>query len=691
MTAMESGVEIRRSVCPVCDKACGIDVSVKDGKVVRIEGTREHPASKGYLCPRGISARGYIYRPDRVLYPLRRVGARGEGKFERISWEEAYQEIAARLGAVKKDCGPAAVSFFSGHTKWYRAFLQRFAYSFGSPNYGTESSCCFTHGYMAWKTFAGIHSMPDMARSGVFLGWAYSPYKDPRSVAAAEKFRARGGKIIIVDCRRTQAADKLADLFLQPRPGTDLALALCLANILIRNDWIDRDYIKKYVYGFENYAACCRGYDEHNVEELTGVPYQLVYAAAEMIHNNLPVSVNKFNGHHINAYQANRAIFSILALTGCYDRAGGQKPAPFAYGHSGGGFRLLDQAFIHEREPLGGPLPVGAERFPLWYRLEREQQAMDLSRQILEGTPYPVKGLLALGMNYRMFPDPEHMREALLALDFFVDADLFLTDTAKLADIVLPSASTLERRDIKTYGGAMWYPEAAIEPMGESRSDAQILCGLAEAMDLPDPLLRSGPEACWRHMMRHMELGLEEISGGLPVKLPDAKPWVPGEYLAHIQTPTGRLELKSSILEDHPDWGLDPVPSYYPPLNNVDPGLYPYTLVTGVRLPNRFHSRLRGVAWEDQVSSRTLAELSHEDAAALDIKDGDLVEVFTKDGCIRLPAYPNGRCLPGSVHIYHGDPQADVNTLMDRNHLDPYDGFPAFRSTRCGVRKAAAQ
>ena len=140
----ETGIEIKKSVCPVCDRACGINAYVLDGKIIKIEGCETSPGGKGYLCPRGISGRGYIYKKNRILYPMKRIGERGEGRFERISWDEAYRIIAEQLGEVKRTYGPQAVTFYSGHTKWYRTFVQRLAYSFGTPNYATESSCCFT-------------------------------------------------------------------------------------------------------------------------------------------------------------------------------------------------------------------------------------------------------------------------------------------------------------------------------------------------------------------------------------------------------------------------------------------------------------------------------------------------------------------------------------------------------------------
>ena len=441
----DTGIVIKKSVCPVCDKGCGIDAYIKDGTIIKVEGSEDHPVNKGYLCPRGIAARVHIYKEDRILYPMKRVGERGEGRFERISWDEAYRTISEKLFGIREKYGPQAVTFYSGHTKWYRTFVQRFAYSFGTPNYATESSCCFTHGYMAGKATLGFNVGPDMKNSGVFLGWSYCPHRDPRDLKGILNFKKRGGKLIVVDCRRTQTAE-IADLFLQPIPGTDLAIMLCMANILIRNGWIDKDYIDKYVYGFDKFREAAAKYTEENIELISGVSYELIEKACKMIHENLPLSINKFNGHHVNGFNANRALYALSAITGCYDRKGGQTPKPFAFQHMGGGFKTLDREFCEAKRPLS-PIAIGCQDFPLWNHYEHEAQAISIPDSVLEARPYQTRAIMGFGLNYRMWPNSLRMKEALLKLDFFVDTDLFMTDSAKLADIVLPAASTVERSD----------------------------------------------------------------------------------------------------------------------------------------------------------------------------------------------------------------------------------------------------
>ena len=163
----DTGIEVRHTLCDICSPGmhCGINAYVKDGKVIKIEGIDGHPSNDGRLCTKGLSNRQYLYREDRILTPLKRVGKRGEGKFEPITWDEAYAEIAKGLNAAKEKYGAESVAFYSGYSKWYRQMLRRLAYAFGSPNYGCESSACYTAAFMAWKVAAGEQGGPDMANS----------------------------------------------------------------------------------------------------------------------------------------------------------------------------------------------------------------------------------------------------------------------------------------------------------------------------------------------------------------------------------------------------------------------------------------------------------------------------------------------------------------------------------------------
>lgn len=692
----ETGIKVCHTVCAICSPAnnCGVNAYVKDGKMIKLEGMDEHPASKGRLCVKGLSGRQFAYREDRILTPLRRTGERGEGKFEPITWEEAYREIASRLNGIKAEYGADAVAFFGGYNKWYRPWLRRLAHSFGTMNYGTESSTCMTAGWMAWKIAAGQLARPDMAHADLYLGFALNPYFSGHSKAAAmEKRRAAGMKIIIIDPKITPAVERLCDLYLRPYPGTDGALALCMGNILIENGWIDQEYIDKYVHGFAEYKEYVKQFNSTNIEALTGVPYEKVLEACRMIHESHSMCINENSApipHHRNGLQNYRAIMALSALTGNFDRAGGQMPGHHSFTHQMAGFVTRDEEFSEEIIPKDAKLPVGAEKFPLWYYTEREMQCVDLARQIMEEKPYPLKAIFAMGMNYRMLPNDKYVREALLKLDFFVDTDLFMTDTAMLADIVLPVCTSYERGELETYPGCYaWYTRPAIDRIGESKSDAEIICDLAKELQLGDAELEAGYEKNLEYMLRDLDITVEELKASeLPVKIPNVPKAAPGERLEKgLNTPTGKFELYSELIASHPEWHLDPLPTYREPLDDADPELYPYRLCSGGRIPNAIHSRLHKVKWARSLRPDPTAELSVEDAAELGVKEGDDLELFTERGCICVKAKPTHKVPKSVVFFYHGYSEADVNSLMSGTHVDPYSGFPAYNATRCGMRK----
>lgn len=692
----ETGIEIKHTVCAICSPTnnCGVNAYVKDGKLIKVEGTDEHPRNHGMLCTKGLANREYVYREDRILTPLKRTGKRGEGKFEPISWEQAYEEIAGKLNGIKEKDGADAVAFFGGYNKWYRPWLRRFAHSFGTMNFGTESSTCMTAGWMAWKVAAGQLAGADMAHCDLYLGWAFNPYYSGYLKAgAAEKRKKEGTKFIIIDPKITPAVEKLADLHLRPYPGTDGALALCMGNILIQNGWIDREYIAQYVHGFKEYAEYVQQFNESNIKQLTGVPYEQVVKACEMIHESRSMAINENSApipHHKNGLQNYRAIMALSAITGNYDRIGGQKPSWHTFAHQISGFYTKEEEFADATEPENAKPAVGSERFPLWYHTEREMQAVDLPRQIMEEKPYAIKAVFAMGMNFRMFPDDEYMVQALKKLDFFVDTDLFMTDTAKMADIVLPVCSSFERGEFMTYtGGYAWFTKPAIDRVGISKSDVEILCDLSKVMKLGDKELEAGYEQNIAFMIEDLDITLEQLKeSSLPVRVPDVPEYVPERRLKQgLNTPTGKFELYSELIASHPQWNLDALPTYCSPMDEVDPAEYPYVLCSGGRIPNAIHSRLHKVPWLRSLRPEPTADLSLEDAEALQIKEGDWMELYTERGSIFVKANPTSRAPRGVVFFYHGYSEADVNKLMSRTHVDPYSGFPAYNSTRCGMRK----
>lgn len=329
------GIVTRNSFCDICAPGphCGVTCYVKDGKIIKVEGTDGHPTNHGLLCPRGQSNRQYVYRKDRVRTPLAPGGPAGRGQIRaHLLGQGPGRDRVPGLNQVKADYGPSSVAFYSGYNKWYRPFLQRLCYDFGSVNYGTESSSCFTSTIISWRVAAGESFVgPDLGRAGVFLGWCYNAYYSAYLMAGGvEKARARGMKVIIVDPRITPAVEKQCDLYLRIKPGTDSALALCLGRELIVNDWVDHDYIRDNVYGYEQYKNYVMDFTPEKVEKITDVPADQIRLAARMIHEHMPLAINQSGAalvHHTNGMQTHRRSWLWSAIMGTYDRPGGMIPS----------------------------------------------------------------------------------------------------------------------------------------------------------------------------------------------------------------------------------------------------------------------------------------------------------------------------------------------------------------------------
>lgn len=697
----DTGIEVRPSICAICspDKHCGLDCYVKDGQIIKIEGTQDHPYNHGKLCTKGSSNRNYLYRKDRIQTPLKRVGERGEGKFEPISWDEAYKIIAENLNRIKETYSPHSVVFYSGHCKWYRFLLQRLAYSFGSVNYGTDDSNCAAATHLANAVTVGRSAGPDLAHTNVFLGWNYSGYySDHMSVENVRKLKERGGKVIIIDTRYTPAAKNLADVFLHVNPGTDGALALGIANVIIENGWENKEYIEKYTYGFEEYKALAAKYPLDKVAKITGVTPEQIVEVARLYATNGPAATNYSAcalTHRINGFQTHRAVFCLAGLTGNYDQPGGNLPIPQSWCHKPAGFTTHEAEFRMCRKP--DAVRMGEGRFPIWDKYEhyQEYQAMTLQDSILHHEPYPIKAVFGMGMNLKMFPQTDAMVEAIKKLDFFVDVDLFSGFTTRYADIVLPACTTMERSELKAYGGGYFqYTKPVIPPLYESKSDANILCELAKVLGVDDPLLTAGHEACLDWIIEGTGVTIAELkkAEGRPVKVA-SKPYIPGSFIENgTTTPTGKFEFYStSIASIDPKYGLNPLPEYEDALfdqNDEETRTkYPFMLITGIRVPHTIHSRLHEVPWLRSLRPKPFIDVNKKDAAAMNIHDGDMMEVTSPYGRIRVMAHLTAKMKPGVLHMTHGYSEANVNCLIGKDHLDRYSGFPGLKAMRTNIRK----
>jgi len=697
-TAGLSGeVEVRPTICSICNPGshCGVDAYVRNGRIIKVKGSLDtHNA--GSLCAKGAAGRQYVYHPDRLMTPLIRTGARGSGRFEPASWKDALSLVSRRLNEIKTETGPESVIFYAGYPKWMRPFLKRLAHSFGTPNYASESSTCHTAAKLAAILNYGESASPEVGRAKCLLVWSRNPfYSNPPRSKALLAARQKGLRIIDVGPLKTPLT-RHADIHLRIRPGTSGALALSLAHVIIEEGLFDRDFVRRWTLGFDEYRSLACRFAPEAAQRITGVPAELIIRAARLYAGSKPAALMSGASptvHHTNGVQNQRAITALIGLTGNFDVPGGNHVFPSDYLYISNGVKTREAQFKQSR-PWSEMAPrVGEDRHPVWCRFIPEAQAMMVPFQIHSRRPYPLRAMLAFGLNYRMWPGSDFVRESFKKLDFLVNVDLFMTDTAKLADVVLPACTSYERSELKFYPEkrVLW-TTPAIEPLEQSRPDAAIIFDLAATLAPDDDLLRKGYEAAVDWMLEPAGLKVADLKQhprGLIVADVAIPPYRKYEEEG-FKTPSGKMEFTSLVLAEH---GLDPLPVYREPgLSPVStPEIakdFPLILTTGARLPFFIHSRTYRIPRLLSFQPDPTADLNPVDARQRGLNHGDWAWLSTSRGAVRVRANLTETVPPGVVNMYHGRPEADVNTLIDPDYRDPISGFPAFKSLLCELKPA---
>ncbi|MBQ5812632.1 MAG: molybdopterin-dependent oxidoreductase, partial [Clostridia bacterium] len=550
----ETGITVRRTICGFCGENCLVDAYVKDGKIIKVEGCDSLPASNGgKLCVKGAALKQTIYHPDRLLYPMKRAGERGEGCFERISWDEALDTIAQKMRETKEKLGAKHTLVYAGHPKWFRHQLTELCNAYGTPNFGTESSACAYARMMAYECVfgtSGRNVMPDMGKINTMLVWGVNQmYSRSVNSKGFLDLVERGVKIVAVDSRHTPTTEH-AYIHLQPIPGTDGALALGMARVIITEGLHDKEYIEKYTVGFEQYKDYVMTFTPEKVEEITGVPKEKMIEAAKLLGSGpfgLQMSASPMV-HHINGVQNVRAIAALVPLTGSFGVPGGTGgPGPGRAGFKNG-FLMNPLRRVDAEEDLSHA------EFPAWAQLNFYETQVTRIADYLEGKgDYPIENLIAFGMNHHMWAQPQHVEEALKNIGFFVNIDMYKTETCDYADIILPAATALEREQLLMIGkGRIIDLMPVIEPMGEVRSDMDIILSLAERLgiEIGDPVLKTYDDYL-EMSLTGTGLTLEELRNAPDGLAKKSKPIMrtQEDILSGIKTPSGKLEFVSGVLE----------------------------------------------------------------------------------------------------------------------------------------------
>lgn len=682
-------MKLVKTSCSACLTRCGLNIFVEDGKVVRVEGMPEHPLSHGYICPKGKALTEMIYHPERLKYPLKKEN----DTWKRISWEEALDIIAKNLQTIKDDYGPESLSayvggvvFYDGMPSW--ALLRRFLDVYGSPNYFSVDSMCYRPRQIAYTLTLGDNMRQEVqnSRTIMVLGANVDNSNPIMGNLIRQTKREKGSKLIVVDPKRIALA-KEADIHIQLRPGTDCAFLLAMTNVIITEGLYDREFVDRYTVGFEKLATHVKHYTPEWAAEITWVPAEKIKDAARLFSTNKPSSI--YQGfctldQATSGFQSSRAVCILEAITGNVDTPGGFVPRVMLKG-----VKPVRLPHMLKAEPLW------KDKYPLmydvWGRPMGEGQCLEFPEVILTGKPYPIKAMIISGSNPALtWPNSSRAVEALKKVEFLVVMDMFMTPTAKLANLVLPAASLLEKTEFVIDNRIIPFVmlKKKVIEYQECWHDAKFWLQLAKKMGFEEYFPWEDPEQFIDWWLEPSGLSLRTLEDEMEfimLKL---------NYGAFIEkgfpTPSGKIEIYSETMEK---FGYDPLPAYREPFENPveQSGVvkeYPLILTTGARNLCFTHTQMRNIESIRKEAPGPSAEIHPDTARLYNVRDGEMIIISTKRGSIKIKAKATEDMPPGVVSIPHGWEEANCNTLTFARPADPVTGVPNYKATLCKIETA---
>lgn len=724
--------KVYRTVCQECYMGDGVLVYVKDGKVSKVTGDPESPVTEGdHICSKCRNVvNGTLYHPDRLKYPLKRVGERGEGKWARVSWPEAIDEISDRMLEVREKYGP--LTFAASVDGWHYTVCCMLMRALGSPNLLKSMEHCEGPGrVMDLATVGDIFTQfghgPDTRDSKCIIIWGQNPPETHlpqwRWIQGARK---RDALLITIDPRKIQCAED-SDLWLQVRPGADGALALGMIKVIIEENLYDSEFVNRWCSGFTELTNHVKNISLEHISELTWVSIDDILRAARLYANTKPASlvsgIGVMQGFGSTATAHAHSI--LVAITGNLDVKGGnllsgeRKPPGFLTA-----YEFLKPDYPHHLLPEEiEKTRIGYNEFPLWSGLKAPISAChnELTiRAMITEDPYPVKALINHGTNLlTQFPNSRAVYNALTQLDFSLHFNYMMTPTAALADWVLPAAHWLERDEIPLIAG-LWQPaiEArvkTVEPHGESRNEQQVILDiywkLIEKGFQPQKSRTNTDFIQWKTIDEFLNYTLK----GIGITWEDLKERHTFDYPAKpyrlyddptfkFGTPSGKVELYSSVLES---FGYEPLPVFREPVESPysTPELardYPFILMEArVRGGVFMHSSNRWATWARRKHPYPQMDIHPESANKLNIENDDWVWIETPRGRVLHKArittsiHPKVvNCEPGWWYPETKEPlfgvwDSNVSLLCSMDGpYDPVEGTSTLRNMLCKIYKA---
>lgn len=684
----------------ICANRCGIYVHVEDGEIVKITGIPEHPTNKGRLCPKALASVDFFYNsPERIKHPMKKVN----GVFEQISWEEAMELMATKLLDLKEKYGPESLIVMRGMAPGVNEnvgtlLVKRWMDVYGTPNYFTVDNQCFYPNMMAYMLTCGVLFRPDgnfdKVGQGLKVYWGRSVDENsPTEAMKVRDARKKGLKLMVVDPRKVPLA-KEADLFLQPRPGSDSALLLGIINVIITKGLYDKQFVAEYTKGFDQLVEHVKAYPPEVVEKITWVPAEKIIAFAEAFATTKPAGIH--HGYAVldqqaAGFHAARSMVILHAITGNLDVPGGWISIPSIY-RNGRDFRLRHMVDLSKE--------LGTNEFPLMTNVNGRHigdgQGNIVPETILTGSPYPIKSMVVIGTNPLLsWGEPLKWKEALSKLDFLVAVSLNSSEVTEMADLVLPAASSFEIDDFAIYftanGDSYIMARRKIKQYGDAHSVAEFSLDIAKKMGY-------GEYFPWKSHVDFVNWYLEPLGFSFDSVVRDHPigfNWRDIEYYHYIgkgfPTPSKKIEIYSDEMERY---GYDPLPVQIEPTESPysTPELakeYPLVLTTGKRIKECIQSEMQNVPMlKKRATEKFNAEIHPETAKLYDIKTGDTIKIESIRNSVEIRAEVTEDILPGIVAVPRGRRGQNINALASFRG-NKITGVPEYKAFLCRISKVS--
>ncbi len=671
---MSEATRTTYSVCTICDIGCQLRSETVDGKLKRVI-AHDNPMLAANICYKGVAAPDIHNHADRLRVPLKRVGERGEDKWEEISYQQAMDEIAERLRSVVDRYGPEAfaVSTSGWNTQSTHSMDRRFMNLLGSPNWISGVALCAGNTAAVNRLTYGWFPQPDYANTGCIVLFGHNPRKHSWTpIYNAINFaRSQGAKLIVLDPRVSDQAET-ADLHLRLRAGTDAAMCLGWLKVIFDEGLYDKTFVDEYCSGFEALKARVDEYPLERVEAITGVDRALIADAARMYATaeGAVIPWTPITDQQISSTSAIRLHSILRAVTGNLDAPGGETLGGFNPGYMPESELGLHEALSEAQkqkqlgydnhpaftyrvaEMLKGP----TERvwgFPYADIVMGCQMAnpTDVFRAMAHEDPYPVKAFFALGNNALLsYPNQHQILKGLMNQELIVAHEIFMTPTAMLADYVLPGDVFSERNHIAdawSWGTRLTLSQKAVEPPAEATSTFEFWRDLAHRMGLGQHFPWRSIEDVLDHRLSRSERTFTDFESSTYMEAPP-----PSHHKYRnlgFATPSGKVELYSSVLEA---LGFDPLPYHREgPATSPD---YPYRVFTGVREDSFFQTGQRNIASLRERSPSPKIFLHPTDAAREGVADHDWVRLETEHGSVTAKVLVQASMKEGHLRVPHG-------------------------------------